>query len=110
MANTLNIPERTLEQIGNSTNSINVINGVDGRKSPLQPLVCRITDHVHNVVGETGTDTEKMAIFKQKAHGHPWLKDQGQEHIVHQAVTANLAMIPTNVTVLYPDFDYATFE
>ena len=43
----------------------------------------------------------------QKAHGHPWLKDTGLTHLIHQ--TAATPAVPTNVTVLYPNFDYTTF-
>lgn len=111
MANTLNIPERTLAQLGDSTNSINVIGGVGGRKSPYQPLVCRVTDHADNVSGETGSDTSKMAIFQSRGHGHPWIKDVGIKHKVYK-VGANPAVpaTPTDVTVLFPNFNYATFS
>lgn len=111
MANTLGIPERTLAQISSAVNSINVIGGVNGRKSPYQPLVCRITDHADNVAGETGADTSKMAIFQSRAHGHPWVKDFGLKHIVVKAAADPVAS-PTraDVTVLYPNFSYATFS
>lgn len=111
MANTLNIPERTLAQLGDATNSINVIGGVGGRKSVYQPLVVRVTDHKDNVTGETGADTNRMAIFKSRAHGHPWIKDVGLTHKVYK-VGANPSTppTPTDVTVLYPNFNYATFS
>lgn len=110
MANTLNIPERTLAQLSAATNSINVIGGVDGRKSPYQHLVVRVTDHVDNVAGETGADTSRMAIFSSRGHGHPWLKDFGLKHIVVKAA-ADPVTTPTrsDVTVLYPNFDYSAF-
>lgn len=111
MANTLGIPERTLAQISSATNSINVVGGVDGRASVYQPLVCRITDHVRNDTGETGTDTDKMAIFKSQHHGQPWINDTGIEHIIVKADADPVANpTATNVTVLYPNFDYSTFE
>jgi len=95
MANTLNIPERTLAQISDSTNTINVIGGADGRESAYQPLVARITDHVDNDAGETGTDTDLMAIFKSQRHGEPWIKDANVlEHIVQsvgQGATGTVA-------------------
>lgn len=110
MANTLGIPERTLAQISAASNSINVIGGVDGRKSPYQPLVCRITDHADNVAGETGSDTNRMAIFQSRGHGHPWIKDVGLKHKVYKAAADPVATpTPTDVTVLYPNFNYATF-
>ena len=37
MANNLGIPERTLAQVSESTNSINVIGGTDGRLSAYEP-------------------------------------------------------------------------
>lgn len=111
MANTLGIPERTLVQISDATNSINIIGGVNGRKSPYQPLVCRITDHADNVIGETGTDTSKMALFKSQAHGQPWIKDVGIRHKVYKAgVNPASPATPTDVTVLFPNFNYATFS
>jgi hypothetical protein len=111
MPNTLNIPERTLAQIGDSTNSINVIGGVNGRRSAYQPLVCRITDHKDNVTGETGSDTNHMALFTSQAHGHPWVKDVGLTHRVYR-VGANPASpaTPTDCTVIFPNFNYATFS
>lgn len=105
MANTLDIPERTFAQLADSTNSINVIGGTDGRESVYQPLVCRVSDHDDNDASETGTDTDKMAIFVSVRHGEPWKKDVGIQHIIHQG-----AAPATDVTVLYPDFDYSTFK
>lgn len=111
MANTLGIPERTLAQISAATNSINVIGGTDGRLSAYQPLVCRISDHQDNDAAETGTDTSKMAIFLSRRHGEPWEKDANViEHIVYKAAADPVATpTPTNVSKLYPNFDYSTF-
>lgn len=110
MANTLGIPERTLAQLSNKLNAINNIGSAEGRKSPYQPLVVRVTDHADNDAGETGSNTARMAIFKCKAHGHPWIKDTGLKHVVVQAAADPVAT-PTrsDVTVLYPNFDYSTF-
>lgn len=106
MANTLGIPERTRAQLADSTNSINVIGGTDGRLSAYQPLVCRVTDHDDNDAAETGTDTDKMAIFVSKRHGEPWTKDKNsQKKVIHEGL-----LPPADVTVLFPDFDYSTFE
>jgi len=106
MANTLNIPERTRAQLATASNSINVIGGVDGRESAYQPLVCRMTDHQDNDAGETGTDTDLMALFCSIRHGEPWKKDANVlEHIIHEGL-----LPPTNVSILYPDYDYSTFE
>lgn len=74
MANTLNILERTLAQAGDSTNTLYTLGTTNGRESVYEPLVVRLTDHADNDAGETGTDTEKMALFEQIRHGEPLLK------------------------------------
>lgn len=111
MANTLGIPERTLAQLSDATNSINVIGGTNGRKSAYEPLVVRVTDHVDNVGAEVGTDTNKMAIFMSKAHGQPWVKEAGTlvkvTHVADADPVTNPT--PTNVSTLFPNFDYSTF-
>lgn len=104
MANTLGIPERTMAQVVDRTNSINVIGGTDGRKSVYEPLVVRITNHARDN-GGTGTDSDNMAIFTSKRHGEPWKCDVGTEHIISEGDAAK-----TNATVIYPNFDYSTFE
>lgn len=123
MANTLNIPERTLAQVSDATNSINVIGGTDGRLSAYEPLVVRITNHKDNDAAEVGTNTEKMAIFHSTRHGEPWMK-QGNvlETVIHQATIIDvpapdpqdpdvptLQVAPANVSCLYPNYDYSTF-
>ena len=107
MANTLGIPERTLAQIADSTDTINHVGGVEGwRQSVYEPIVCRITDHADNDAAEVTTDTDKMAIFICKQHGQPWTKDKNsQQHIIHQGLTP-----PADATIIYPDFDYSQFE
>jgi len=182
MSNTLNIVEKTLAQVCDSTNAINVIGASAGNRSSVYaPHVVRISNHVSNDAGETGTDTEQMAIFKSARHGEPWLKDCALEHVIYQeglatgaAATAPLSgatvgtvtvvtggtnyqnplvtavgsgggsnatftvtvvdgvitsivtatgsgysgtitltiteRCPTNATVIYPDYDYSTFE
>jgi hypothetical protein len=105
MANTLNIPERTLAQLADSTNSINVIGGADGRVSAYQPLVCRATDH-NSDDGGTTDNADGMALFVSTRHGEPWKKDAGAKYLIlHQGL-----LPPADVTVLFPDFDYSTFE
>lgn len=109
MANTLNIPERTLAQLANATNSINVIGGVDGRRSAYEPLVVRVTDHVDNDTGEVGSNTDKMAIFHSPRHGEPWMKQANVLHtVIHKQVASEA--VPTNVSCLYPSYDYSTFQ
>lgn len=105
MANTLSIEERTLAQVADPTNTINLVGGANPRKSVYQPLVVRITNHVDNVAAEVGSDTERMAIFVSKRHGEPWKKDFGLVHKHYKGATP-----PTDVTVLFPNFDYSTFE
>ena len=110
MANNLGIPERTLAQVSESTNSINVIGGTDGRLSAYEPLTVRITDHADNDGAETD-DPDKMAIFKSKAHGQPWKKDANV--LVHKVITADADPVtnatPVDVSVLFPNFDYSNF-
>lgn len=114
MANTLGIPERTLTQLSASTNSINVIGGVDGRESAYQPKVVRVTDSAYDN-GGTGEDADNMALFHSKRHGEPWVlggnKDMAVEHRVVEA-DADPVTNPTDpkVTVLFPNYDYSTFE
>lgn len=113
MANTLNIPERTLAQISEATNTINIIASTgDSRRSVYQVLVCRVTDHDDNDAGETGDDSDKMAIFMSTRHGEPWKKDANV--LVHKVIRADADPVtnPTDpqVSVLYPNFDYTTFE
>lgn len=106
MANTLNIPERTRAQLATASNSINVVGGADGRLSVYQPLVCRMTDHQDDDNSETGADAYKMALFVSQRHGEPWLKNAN----VLEKVTHEGLLPPVNVSVLFPDFDYSTFE
>lgn len=105
MANSLGIPERTMAQVVDSTNSINVIGGTDGRKSAYQPLVVRITDHDRDGgVGEAD-NPENMALFLSRRHGEPWENDVGLEHIISEGDATK-----TNATIIFPDFDYSAFE
>lgn len=105
MANTLSIPEVTMAQIVDSTNAINLRSARPDALSQGGPLVVRITDHDDNDAGETGTDTEKMAIFHSRQFGQPWVKDYGLKHVISDAVAGT-----TDATVIYPDYDYSTFE
>jgi hypothetical protein len=117
MANTLNIPERTLAQISSQLDTINIIDpagavGVNPRLSAYQPLVCRVTDHDDDDNAATTDEADRMAIFKQSRYGEPWTKDANVlEHIIHEADADPVSNpTPTNVSVLYVNYDYATFE
>ena len=114
MANTLNIPERTLAQLSESTNSINIIGGTGGRLSAYQPLVVRVTDSDYDNSG-IDNDADNMALFQSKRHGEPWVlggnKDMALEHRVVQADADPVTnATDPKVTVLFPNFDYSTFE
>ena len=108
MANTLNIEERTLEQMADSTNTINLVGPTHPRKSAYQPLVVRATNHADNDDTETGDDTDKMAIFMSKRVGEPWEK---QHNVLIKKIVqapANLASytVDDEVSVLFPNYDY----
>ena len=123
MANPFNIPERTIEQVATATNSINVVGGAEGRLSVYQPLVVAIVDAEGALTptypDNTGTPADEAeldrttVIFVSKRHGEPWtrgsLKDTGLKHIIHNP-TATIAGMAKDVTVIFPDFDYSTFE
>jgi hypothetical protein len=99
MANTLGILERTLAQVADKTNSINVIGTAGGRLSVYEPVVVRITDHEDNDAAETATDTEKMALFLSRRHGEQWEKQSGTlKHIIAKA-TAGSALTVNTTTV-----------
>ena len=111
MANSFNIPEVVIADLGDSTSAINTTT----RKSVYQPLVARATNHVFDtaVVADTQAKLEAgAALFYQKAHGHPWIlgkSDVATESILFETGVDPL-LVPTNATVVYPNFDYSTFE
>tara|TARA_R100000544_G_scaffold16105_1_gene7627 strand:- start:1709 stop:2026 length:318 start_codon:yes stop_codon:yes gene_type:complete len=105
MANTLGITEVTMAQLVDSTNAINLRSARPDALSQGGPLVVRITDHDDNDAGETGADTDKMAIFHSRQFGQPWTKDVGLKHVVSDADALKL-----DATVVFPDYDYSTFE
>ena len=114
MANTLGIVEVTLAEIVDSTNPINVINTAvmdnTQRSWEYQPLTVRVTDHEADD-GGTGDNAEGMALFLSPRHGEAWVlngkRDMAPEHIIHDG---SLGAAPANATVIFPDFDYSTFE
>lgn len=111
------VPKRTLLEISQGANSINVIGGLDGRLSAYQPLVCRVTDHVADTLADLSDPVDaaeqdaSCAVFRSARHGEPWLLDANNgEHIVIKADdNPGVTLTPSNVTVLYPNYDYSTF-
>jgi hypothetical protein len=108
MANSLGILEYTLAAVANSLAEPNLLKEPNARKEWFQPRVIRITDHEDNDALEEN-DPYKMALFCSKAHGHPWEKQVNcQKHLIHKP-TDGLA--PTaEMNIIFPDFDYTTFE
>lgn len=106
MANTLGITEVTLLQLVDSTHAVNANGTWD------KVRVARVTDHASNVTGETGSNTEKMAIFECKAQGQPWTRTGTQpSRLIHrQPAGDDTTAVPTNVEVIYPNWDYAEFQ
>ena len=105
MANTLNITEVTMAQLALASNAINLRSARPDALSQGGPLVVRVTDHVDNDAAETGADTEKMAIFTSRQFGQPWKKDYGLSHVVAENNVVN-----TSATVVFPNYDYSTFN
>lgn len=104
MANNLDIVEVTLAQAADSTHAVNTAGWWSNKH------VIRITDHVSNVTAETD-DPEKMAIFARKALGHPWQRRGTHlSNITHETVDPGTDTIPTNVEILFPDWDYSEFQ
>jgi len=110
MANTLGIVEVTLIQISSALTAVNLRAARPDDMSQGGSLVVRVTDHADNDATETGTDTDKMAIFSSRQFGQPWKKDTGLTHKVHSSVTAGTPLTAaTDATVIFPDYDYSTF-
>lgn len=111
MANTLGIPEVTLAEISNAVTTENTRAARPDAMSTGGILVVRVTNHADNDASETGTDTDKMALFTSKHYGQPWKKDVGMKHIVHASDVAGTPQTAAaNSTVIFPDYDYTTFE
>ncbi len=114
MSNTLNIKEVTLIQISDASHAINIVGTAAGnaRLSVYQPAVVRVTNHDDDDGGTTD-NAEGMALFYSKAHGQPWNADKGhKKHIIHPIAGATAAPIAsgTDMNIIFPDFDYSTFE
>lgn len=112
MANSFNIPEVTLLQIADSTHAINAGTRLD----PLQPLVCRVLGHVNDSGAACTTEAlldSDAAIFMSKGLGYPWTLGGSKDHAISSVIhdgTNVAGAAPANSTVIYPDFDYSTFE
>ncbi len=109
MANSLGILEVTLAKAADSGDACNVLApaGSDPKTSRLHPwqgLTVRILDHDDDDNTEQD-NAEKMAIFHSSCLGAPWKKYRGgnRSNIVRNTGDGS---IPSDVTVLYPDFDY----
>tara|TARA_R110002020_G_scaffold95085_2_gene228339 strand:- start:38 stop:406 length:369 start_codon:yes stop_codon:yes gene_type:complete len=122
MANTANILEVTLAQISDATVRPNIaaefglapIAGVKQTRSwSYEPMVVRVTNHPADD-GSTGDVTEGMALFQSRRHGEPWIMVGHQtEHLIWPLAGAAPAPITTETDafqIIYPDFDYTTFE
>lgn len=99
MANNLGLREVTLAQLASKANAVNVY------EYPFEKRTVRVTDHVDNTPAEEN-DPYKMAIFECKAKGQPWVK---KDNVLNTVVHKGAVSVPTNVTTLYPDWDYSEF-
>ena len=104
MANTLGITEVTMAQVVLAATTINTRAARPSALGTGGPLVVRISDHADNDATETGTDTDKMAIFHSRQFGQPWVKEHGLQHLISNA---NAAL--TDATVIFADHDFTTF-
>lgn len=109
------VAHRTLAQVSESTNSINLLSA---RPEPTDVLCVRITDHADDTstytlsgTAPTQAELEGMAIFTSAAFGKPWVKKGGLAQVIVEAdpnpVTNATA---ANVTVLFPNYDYNSFK
>lgn len=109
------VAHRTLAQVSESTNSINLLSA---RPEPTDVLCVRITDHADDTstytlsgTAPTQAELEGMAIFTSAALGQPWVKKGG---LAHEIVVADADPVTNatsdTVTTLFPNYDYSTFE
>ena len=105
------VEHRTLAQVGDSTDTINLLSA---RPEPTDVLAVRITDHADDTstytlsaTPPTEAELEGMAIFTSAQFGKPWVKKGGLAHVVQQS---GVDTVTSTVTTLYPDYDYSTFE
>ncbi len=106
MSNTLGIPEVTLAEAGDATNAVNLTNTPECMGGNV---IIRITDHQDNDETEVTDVTDSMAIFNRKAHGFPWMR-VGTHLTALNFHADGVTAVPTNVEVLFPNFDYTEFE
>ena len=111
MANAFNIPEVALSELADATHAINT----STRKGPYQPLVARAIDSDYDtgVNADTPAKLEAgAALFYQKAVGHPWVmnKSVNSTKQVTFETKADPLAAPTDVTTLFPNYDYDTFK
>ena len=109
------VEHRTLAQVGDSTDTINLLSA---RPEPTDVLAVRITDHADDTstytlsaTPPTEAELEGMAIFTSAQFGKPWVKKGGLAHVIHQA-DADLGAnpVPNTATTIFPNYDYTTFE
>ena len=105
MTNTVNIVEVTLAEASDATNAVNL---TPVPETMGHSEVIRITDHKDNDATEVGNDTDKMAIFTRKAHGHPWKRTGNRLGGINFMQESTPVAVPTNVEVLFPNFPYTT--
>jgi len=108
MANTLSIVEVTLAEVSDASHAVNLRAARPDDMSHGGSLVVRVTNHADNDAAETGTDTDKMAIFSSRQFGQPWKKDTGLVHKIHSSAVAGTPVTAADdATVIFPDYDYS---
>jgi len=73
----------------------------------FSPLVFRVTDSAYD------NGDSDAAVFIQAAHGHPWVMSKAEvlaSNKIWRSGDTAVDSIPTDTTVIYPDYDYSTFE
>jgi hypothetical protein len=116
------VPKRNLAEISSASNAINTLDPAGtnpvSRTYWNQVLYCRITDHDDDTLdplddpATAQEQDEQCAIFVSKFHGAPWVKQANNlKHIIAVA-DADPVTNPTpgDVNILFPNFDYSTFE
>lgn len=102
MANNLGLPEVTLAQLADSTHAVNTYD------YPFEKRTVRASNHADNTALEED-DPYKMAIFECQAKGKPWTKKDNVLNTVVFQAPKDIVAVPTNVSTLYPNWDYTEF-